>query len=50
MMNHADMVSDELSFISEMIPHHQEAVDTSSALLLKTQNAQLKNILQNIIS
>lgn len=50
MMNHADMVSDELSFISEMIPHHQEAVDTSSALLIKTQNPQLKNMLQNIIS
>ncbi len=50
MMNHADMVSDELSFISEMIPHHQEAVDTSSALLLKTQNPQLKDMLQNIIS
>lgn len=49
MMNHADMVSDELSFISEMIPHHQEAVDTSSALLIKTQNPQLKTILENII-
>lgn len=44
------MVSDELSFISEMIPHHQEAVDTSSILLTKTQNSQLKIILQAIIS
>jgi len=49
-MNHADIVSDELSFISEMIPHHQEAVDTSSILLTKTQNSQLKIILQAIIS
>jgi uncharacterized protein (DUF305 family) len=48
-MNHADMVSDELSFISEMIPHHQEAVDTSTTLLAKTQNPKLKTMLENII-
>lgn len=48
-MNHADMVSDPLSFIAEMIPHHQEAVDSSSALLAKTTNPKLKTILENII-
>ena len=49
-MNHADMVSDELSFISEMIPHHQEAVDTSRILIEKTQNPKLKTMLENIIA
>lgn len=48
-MRHGDMVSDELSFISEMIPHHQEAIDSSSTLLAKTQNPKLKSILGNII-
>lgn len=49
-MDHAAMVTDELSFISEMIPHHQEAIDTSASLLTKTQNNDLKNILINIMS
>ena len=49
-MNHADMVSDELSFLWEMIPHHQEAVDASKALLSKATNPQLISILQNIVS
>ncbi len=49
-MDHAAMVTDELSFVSEMIPHHQEAIDTSASLLTKTQNNDLKNILINIMS
>lgn len=44
------MVTDALSFISEMIPHHQEAVDSSTILLGQTQNTALKSILENIIS
>ena len=49
-MNHADMVSDEISFLGEMIPHHQEAVDSSKVLLSKATNPQLISILQNIVS
>lgn len=49
-MDHAAMVTDEISFLSEMIPHHQEAIDTSSILLTQTQNTGLKLILVNIMS
>ena len=49
-MDHAAMVTDEISFLSEMIPHHQEAIDTSAALLTKTQHTGLQLILINIMS
>lgn len=49
-MDHAWMITDEISFLSEMIPHHQEAIDTSSSLLIQTQNTWLKLILVNIMS
>ncbi len=49
-MNHADMVSSEFDFIYLMIPHHQEAVDTSKSLNSITQNAELKTLTQNIIN
>jgi len=49
-MDHAAMVTDEISFLSEMIPHHQEAIDTSATLLTQTQNTALKVILVNIMS
>ncbi len=50
MTSHANMISDELSFIAEMIPHHQEAINTSRSLLAITQNTSLRPILQNIVS
>ena len=47
-MNHE--VSSELEFIVEMIPHHQEAVDSSRQLLeLGTNNQELENLLHQII-
>ena len=49
-MDHGAMVTDILSFVSEMIPHHQEAVDASMLVLSQTFNPQLKPILQNIIN
>lgn len=49
-MDHAAMVTDETSFLWEMIPHHQEAIDTSATLLTQTQNTGLKLILINIMS
>jgi uncharacterized protein (DUF305 family) len=48
-MDHASMVTDVLSFVAEMIPHHQEAVDTSTFVLSQTSNTKLKPLLQNII-
>ncbi len=33
-----------------MIPHHQEAVDTASIIIAKTENAELKKIAENIVS
>jgi uncharacterized protein (DUF305 family) len=41
MMNHADMVQSEFDFIYLMIPHHQEAIDTSRLLLQTTKNPEL---------
>lgn len=35
-MDHAAMITDINSYLHEMIPHHQEAVDTSKILLEKT--------------
>ena len=43
-------VSTEEEFIANMIPHHQEAVDTASIIVAKTQNAELKKIAENIVS
>lgn len=48
-MDHASIVTDVVSFIAEMIPHHQEAVDTSTFVLQNTNNDHLKPILESII-
>jgi uncharacterized protein (DUF305 family) len=49
-MNHADMVQSEFDFITLMIPHHQEAVDTTMALLTTTSNPDLITLGKVIIS
>ncbi len=49
-MDHGSMISDEESFLKLMIPHHQEAIDTSKIVLEKTSSPELKTLLQNIIS
>lgn len=48
--NHADMVTSEFDFIALMIPHHQEAVDTSSRLLQITQSPFYKYLCSNIVN
>jgi len=40
----------DVNFISNMIPHHQGAVDSAEILLKHSKNKQLKKIAQNIIS
>ncbi len=47
-MNHAQIKSEE-QFLREMIPHHQEAVDSSKIVLEKTDNKEIKKLAQNII-
>lgn len=47
-MHHAPITSDR-DFIVGMIPHHQEAVDTSTFLLTRTTDPEMKVFLQNVI-
>lgn len=41
--------SSEEEFLVNMIPHHQEAIDTAKIIVAKTENAELKKIAQSII-
>lgn len=43
------MVQSDEDFVSMMIPHHQEAIDTSEIILAKSQNAELKAMAQDIV-
>ena len=54
-MDHAAMITGIESYLFEMIPHHQEAVDSSVVFLDKTlflgdELSPLQTIAQNIIS
>ncbi|MGL5831125.1 MAG: DUF305 domain-containing protein [Candidatus Altimarinota bacterium] len=49
MMNHEMMVANDQQFIEMMIPHHQEAIDSSRIILAKTENAELKDFVQKVI-
>lgn len=49
MMQHANISSEE-EFIKHMIPHHQEAVDTSSWLAEMSQNPELKKLAASIVT
>lgn len=48
-MVHSFTITDEKTFLENMIPHHQEAVDTSSLVFSQTQDAQLKQFTQAVI-
>ncbi len=43
------MVKDDKTFIENMIPHHQEAVDSSTSLLKNTQDTDLISFANNVI-
>ncbi len=47
-MDHPQITSEEI-FIKEMIPHHQEAIDTSM-LMLDSENLQVRALAEQIIS
>jgi uncharacterized protein (DUF305 family) len=49
-MDHGSMVTSEESFLVNMIPHHQEAVDTSRIILEQSTNPELKKIASEIIA
>jgi uncharacterized protein (DUF305 family) len=45
------MVTSEIEFISEMIPHHQEAVDTAKQVLARgATTPEITQLMQNIIA
>jgi uncharacterized protein (DUF305 family) len=50
MMDHGAMVTSEEAFVVNMIPHHQEAVDTARLVLAKGESAELKKLAQDIIT
>ena len=47
-MSHAEMINSEKDFLREMIPHHQEAVDTSVLLFISTDDPDLKMLTKAI--
>lgn len=47
-MSHSDMIKSEKDFLREMIPHHQEAVDTSVLLFVSTDDPELKMLTKSI--
>ena len=47
-MSHAEMINSEKDFYREMIPHHQEAVDTSVLLFITTDDPDLKMLTKSI--
>lgn len=49
-MSHFDMIHSEQDFLREMIPHHQEAVDTSVLLFISTEDPQLKMLSKAIFN
>lgn len=48
-MVHSFTITDERTFLENMIPHHQEAVDTSSIVLSQVQDTELKQFTQAVI-
>lgn len=50
MMDHGGMINSEEGFVINMIPHHQEAVDTAKLVVAKGDSLELKKLAQNIIN
>jgi uncharacterized protein (DUF305 family) len=49
-MVHNAVVTTDEEFINQMIPHHQEAIDTSNIVLNKSENATLKQFAEGVVS
>lgn len=50
LQEHADMVTDEFSFLSLMIPHHQEAIETARVVVSEAENEEVIFIAEDIIT
>lgn len=50
MMDHSSMVTSEEAFVVNMIPHHQEAVDTARLVVARGESAELRKLAQAIIT
>lgn len=50
MSNMANLVTDDKTFLENMIPHHQEAIDSSQKVVISTSNTDLKTFAQNVIT
>jgi uncharacterized protein (DUF305 family) len=48
-MMHDMQVSSEFDYLSQMIPHHQEAVDTARQVLTRSDRPEMKQFAQSII-
>lgn len=48
-MDHGAMVKTERDFLTGMVPHHQEAVDTATRLLQKSTDPVLREFLNNVV-
>lgn len=48
--DHAALVTDEKSFIEEMIPHHEEAITSSQELLTVAKTPEVRSLAENIIT
>lgn len=50
MNNGVTNITDDMSFLENMIPHHQEAIDNSNKIIAVTKNTQLKQFAQGIVT
>ena len=48
-MRMAETVKDDQTFLENMIPHHQEAIDTSKIVIVKSSDTELKQFAQKVI-
>lgn len=48
-MMHEMQVNSEFEYLTQMIPHHQEAIDTAKIILAKSERAEMKRFAQDII-
>lgn len=48
-MTHSMTISSDKDFINQMVPHHQEAIETSEIIIAKTSNPELKKFAENVI-
>jgi uncharacterized protein (DUF305 family) len=47
---HSVTIANDREFLEHMVPHHQEAIDTSRIVASRTQNAEIKKLAETIIA